>query len=292
VNYRQLVLDAIGTYPLIPAEDAWAMLVAGEPANRLWITFYPVPTLNPEVWIRSYASGQSADAFAPLQVRRPLDPAGSPIITAGNLILAGDAVTLQALAQAHQDLLAQTGDVEAPLHLWGTIQDAGGYSMLQLAGWEASFSIDPMAGLVDPSGAPYQWSGVIERQGDQAWLLTDEFQPVLGGETLQLPDLPAELASGTAVYVQGGLLGDRIEWSRIQERPAGEDGVPPVEPAVQASVDHVELIYLAPQTTLMAQIVAPDELRVLMPVWSFTGQLDNGAHFQIWVQAVAAEYVR
>jgi hypothetical protein len=292
LSYRRLVFDSVGSYPVIPAEDAWAMVVAGEPAGRLWFTLYPAASLNPNVWIRSYVSGQSADVFGPLQVRLPLDPAAPPVVTAGNLVLAGDPAALQALSQAYEDVLRGTGDVEAPVHLWGAVQDAGGYPVLQLAGWEASFSVDPIAGLVDPSGAPYQWSGVIERQGDRGLLLTDEFQPALGGQTFELPDLPAGLAAGTAVYVQGGLINGRIEWSRIQERPAEAGGVPPAAPAAQATVDQVELIYVAPQTTLIAQTAAPAELRVLMPVWSFTGYLDNGMRFQIWVQAVTSEYVR
>ena len=37
---------------------------------------------------------------------------------------------------------------------------------------------------------------------------------------------------------------------------------------------------------------APEELRVLMPIWRFSGQLDNGSSFQIWVQAVSSEYIR
>jgi hypothetical protein len=109
--------------------------------------------------------------------------------------------------------------------------------------------------------------------------------------TFELPNLPAELATGTVVYVQGGLVGETIEWSRIQVRPADETMVPPSAP-VQAIVNQVELIYLAPQTSLISQTATPEELRVLMPVWSIRGQLDNGASFEIWVQAISPEYLR
>jgi hypothetical protein len=226
-----------------------------------------------------------------LQVRRPIDPGDAPLITTGNLVIAGDPAVVQALAEAHRALLAQTGDVESPMHLWGTIRKAGGYSALQLEGWEASYSLDPMAGLLDSAGAPFQWSGVIQRRGAGALLLTDEYQPVLNAMTFELPNLPAELATGTVVYVQGGLVGETIEWSRIQVRPADETMVPPSAP-VQAIVNQVELIYLAPQTSLISQTATPEELRVLMPVWSIRGQLDNGASFEIWVQAISPEYLR
>lgn len=293
VSYHDYTFDNFGTYPVIPVQDAWQMLVAGEPKARLWYNFYPATSLNPKVWIKSYTTGQRADVFAPLQVRPPLDPAQAPIITVGSLVLTGGPSDLGSLAQSYEALVQQTLGVEAPMHVWGTVKDEGGYLTLQLEGWESVFSLDPMAGLLDTSGAPYQWAGVIQRHGDQGILLTDEFQPVLNGQTFQIFNLPVDLPAGAAVYVQGGLVGERIEWSLIQERPDDESIQSPRSATALATVEQVEMIYLAPQTTLMAETTAaPEELRVLMPVWRFSGHLDNGDGFQIWVQAVAAEYLR
>jgi hypothetical protein len=123
-----------------------------------------------------YAPDEPADIFAPMQVRRPSDPGDAPLIMTGNLVILGDSAEIQALGEAHQALLAQTGDVESPIHLWGTVREAGGYSTLQLEGWEASFTLDPLAGLLDSAGARSQWSGVIQREGSGALLLTDEYQ--------------------------------------------------------------------------------------------------------------------
>jgi hypothetical protein len=285
IDYRNFTFDSVGKYSLLTAQDAWQMLLSGEPKERLWYQFYPATSGNPRTWARMYTPDQQVDIFYHLTVHMPDDPTDAPFITSNNLMVNSDTVSLETLAQEYEVLLQNTMDVETPIHIWGVVQQVEGSQVLQLEGWDMPYHIDPMAGLQDASGAPYYWSGVVQRTESGNLLLADN------GLALELPDLPADVPDGMAVYVQGGKVGDRLEWSRIQERMDLQE-MPTQPAAIQANVEKVEFVYLAPQTTWMAQIAPPEELRMLMPVWRISGHTDQGAYFEVYVQAVGDEFLK
>jgi hypothetical protein len=238
--------------------------------------------------MRRYPVDQRADLFGSLRVLYPAEQGAALYVTMNGLVLAGDPGALQALVQANQALVRSSGDTEAPVHVWGQVQDTGGYLTLEVEGWENGFTMDPMAGWQDASGAPYYWSGTIEREGEQGLLLTDS------GRAVQVPDLPADLADGTAVFVQGGLAGDNLEWHTIQEAlideggnggNGGEGGM--------AVVEQVELIYYIPP----ADSIPPDSTlefayRCAQPVWRLSGHTGQRLAFEIYVQAVVDAYLK
>jgi len=301
--YRELDLYSVGEYPIISAQEAWEMVrmstsSSGDTSGRVWVRSRPaLPSWGefsagtPRYWTRRYPVGQRADLFGSLRVLYPAEPGDAPYVTMNGLVLTGDPGDLQTLARAYEALVHSSGDTETPLHAWGQVQDAGGYLTLEVEGWENGFTMDALAGWQDASGAPYYWSGTIQRQGDQGLLLTDS------GRAVQVPDLPADLADGTAVFVQGGLAGDNLEWHTIQEALVDEgpyDGAGVGQPVeVQAVVEQVELIYYIPP----ADSIPPDSAlefayRCAQPVWYLSGHTGQGLAFEVYVQAVAEAYLK
>jgi len=299
--YRDLDLRSVGEYPIISAQEAWDMVRmstsgSGETDGRVWHSRPALPAWGefsagtPRYWMRRYPAGQRADLFGSLRVLYPAEPGDALYVTMNGLVLTGDPRDLETLVQAYETLVHSSGDTETPLHVWGQVQDAGGYLMLEVEGWENGFTMDALAGWQDASGAPYYWSGTIERQGDPGLLLTDS------GRAVQVPDLPADLAAGTAVFVQGGLAGDNLEWHTIQEALVDEgpyDGAGVGQPVeIQAVVEQVELIYFIPP----ADSIPPDSTlefayRCAQPVWHLSGHTDQGLAFEVYVQAVVDAYL-
>jgi len=301
--YRDLDLHSVGEYPIISAQEAWDMVrmstsSSGDTSGRVWVRSRPaLPAWGefsagtPRYWMRRYPAGQRADLFGSLRVLYPAEPGDALYVTMNGLVLTGDPADLEALVQAYQALVHSSGDTETPLHVWGQVQDAGGYLTLEVEGWENGFTMDALAGWQDALGAPYYWSGVIQRQGDQGLLLTDS------GRAVQVPDLPADLADGTAVFVQGGLVGDSLEWHTIQEALVDEgpyDGAGVGQPVeIQAVVEQVELVYFIPP----ADSIPPDSTlefayRCAQPVWRLSGHTGQGLAFEVYVQAVADAYLK
>jgi hypothetical protein len=291
VSYHTFNLGSLGSYPIISAQEAWEILSAGEPLGRLW---YHVPSspagdpriANPRFWRREYEAGERMDVVGSITVWQSAT-GGPPYASINDLILSGD--TLQTLVDEYEALRASSLDTEAPMHVWGQTQAVGGYLGLQVEGWE-SLTFDSQQGWMSPSGLPYNWMGTIQREGDGGALLTSELMVIGGGETLQMPDLPSDLADGTFVYVQGIAGGDTLEWQVIQERAADEGVMPPPPPAaIQAVVEQVDLIYYASPLERMAQegLYADFGLRSVQPVWRFNGHTDQGAPFEVYVQAVS-----
>jgi hypothetical protein len=115
------------------------------------------------------------------------------------------------------------------------------------------------------------------------------------GLTVELPDLPADLAAGTPVYVSGNLWDGWLEWFIIQEHPADEGWMPTTEPLpaeIQASVEWIELVYLfGSLSNLTPEQYADPDYRSVQPVWRFSGHTDQGQTFEVLVQAVADSYL-
>jgi hypothetical protein len=281
--YQDFELQDMGSYPILSADNAWEILRDGSFESRVWYRESSNMTAwaewihaNPRYWAREYPLGGRVDLFGSLQVFYPTDPERMPAIRMNDLVLQGD---LEPLAQAYQQLMDRTGDQETPLHVWGTVQDAGQYRTLLVEGWEETTTAI--------------WLGTITHDGDMDFLLVED------GSTIQLPDLPPELTDGMSVFIQGGLWNDQLEWYIIQERPLDQGYGPPPgsfmgqENSVNASVDAVELIYFVPPMESFPQeLVSDPGSRAIQPIWHFTGHTDRGTAFEAYVQAVDGTYLR
>jgi hypothetical protein len=279
VTYHPFDLQSLGEYAILSAEEAWSLVASGESGGRVW---YEVEALswsgpqrdlrawNPPFWAREYPLGQPVDLFGPLSIVYAAQPGGSPHVVMNDLVLAGDDIS--ALVQAYQAQVESTMDTETPIHVWGEVGDAGGYRVLQVAGWESA------------AGLTAIWSGTVGRQGDLGLLLTGD------GLSFTLPDLPADLPDGAAVFVSGGQMGERLEWSIIQAQPAEMNPMPPggaQSTEVLAAVEGVELVYFASSPGELApESYADWSYRSVQPAWRFSGQTDGGIRFAVYVQAV------
>jgi hypothetical protein len=131
---------------------------------------------------------------------QPEEPGLDPLVTFANLPTRGE--KLAAFLQAFQ--------VADFMQVWGRVQeDAEGKRFFELEGWQLS---------------PYPdvtLSGVIHRQGEAVYLDSE-------GQSLRLPDVPAEVPGGAQVEVRGVVVeGSPIptfDWSFIQTGTTGEWG--------------------------------------------------------------------
>jgi hypothetical protein len=282
VRYWPLELDVLAEVPILSASEAWDILSANQPDERVWQ--YPYHRAeappwgewqhqNPTFWARFYVVGQQVHRFGVPRAWFPIKdmpegtPGGAPFLAIGDLVLAGD---VQSLAEHILDLYVK--EEWMYVHVWGEVQDTGEVQVLRLEGWE-------------PAEETY-WMGTVHRQGDQATLVTED------GRTIQLPDLPADIADGTQVSVSGGQEDDRLEWHVIQEMSYAEP--PPEQRAAetQLTVEQVDLVYLAlPPNVLPPERWAELSSRAVQPVWRFRGHSEEGTAFEYYVQAVTGAYV-
>jgi hypothetical protein len=281
-DYWPLELDVLAEYPILSAQEAWDILSAGQPDERVWRYPYRGTEMppwgewrhqNPRFWARSYTVGQHVHRFGtprawfPTQAVPEGASGGVPFLAVGNLVLTGDVRPLA-------DYILDRYTREEPMyaHVWGEVQDAGEVQALRLEGWE-------------PAEETY-WYGTVRRQGNQGVLAAED------GLTIQLPDLPADLVDGTQVSASGGQVDDRLEWHLAQEMRTAEP--PPERASVEMTlnVEQVDLVYLA----LPPNVLPPERwmelgYRAVQPVWRFRGHGDAGTAFEYYVQALKGAYV-
>ena len=256
--------QAVGSYPVLSAEQAWEILVAGQPSDQLSISYYPAQDGNPQYWGRVYPVGQVAHLFGAPTYLLAVEPGDAPYVLLNNLVLAGDVSGLLEYLQKNQGYI----------HAWGEVQEVDGTRQLHLAGWEA---FDEFSGYLD---------GTVRRSADGDFLeLSDDRQ-------LVLPDLPTDVPADIPIYAQGGLVGDTLEWFILQVHPADEGQMPPDLSLAQVVIDKVELVYLAPGLSSLPPGKAIDPAyRMLVPAWSFSGHITylDGTDliYRAYVQAVA-----
>jgi hypothetical protein len=288
MQYWPLELDVLAEYPILSAQEAWDILQGGQPDERVWQYPYRVAEMPPwgewrhqnaKFWARSYTAGQQIHRFGVPRAWFATEAAeateaapegasgGAPFLAIGDLVVTGD---VQSLAEYILGLYVN--EEWMYVHVWGEVQNVDEVQTLRLEGWE-------------PAEESYWW-GTVRRQGDQPTLITDD------GRTIQVPDLPADLADGTQVSASGGQQGDRLEWHVIQEMGYAES--PPEQRAAEErlTMEQVDLVYLAlPPNVLPPERFAEIGYRAVQPVWRFRGHSDGGTAFEFYVQAVAEAYV-
>ena len=207
VVYHALKLQPVGEYPIRSARAAWEALASGQPAVHMSVIVSGlVQTSTLQAWQRQYPPGQRADLYGYVQALQPADAGTLPFVSVNNLPLSGDLQTLISQASPGQFL-----------HIWGQMQrEASGVLTCNVSGWE-------------PSALPDEtFEGVIRRQGDKASLLVEKvisskLAPSKGsaqvGQSLVLPDPPANLADRARVSIRGVQVArpePTLEWWTIQ----------------------------------------------------------------------------
>jgi hypothetical protein len=255
--------QAVGSYPLISASQAWDILSAGQPAAQVSISYRPAQDGNPQYWGRVYQLGESAHLFGKPTHMLPVEAGATVYIKLNNLVLSGDLA----------DLSEYLEDGGGYIHAWGDVVEANGVHILELTGWEP---FDEFSGY---------YNGTLLRTGEADFLRLED------GRQLRLTDLPADVPADIPLYAEGGLVGETLEWFILQVHPADEGQLPPDLSQAQAVIDKVELVYLAPGLNNMPPDMALDPAyRMLIPAWRFSGTITNveGADlvYQAYVQAV------
>jgi len=254
--------QAVGSYPVLSAEQAWELLVTGQPSDQISISSYPTQDGNPQYWGRVYPVGQIAHLFGAPTYLLAADTGAPPYVQLNNLVLSGDVSGLLEYLQTNPGYI----------HAWGEVQEVNGTRQLQLSGWEP---FDEFSGYFD---------GTIRRTAN------GNFLELSDGRRLSLPDLPADVPADIPLYTQGGLVDNTLEWFILQVHPADEGQMPPDLSQAQAVIDKVKLVYLAPGLSNMPpDMVLDPAYRMLVPAWSFSGHITNAGEadliFRAYVQA-------
>jgi hypothetical protein len=256
--------QAVGSYPVISAEQAWELLQSGLPSDQLSVSYYPTQDGNPRYWGRVYPTDQTAHLFGAPTYLLPTESGSAPYVEMNNLVLAGDVSGLFEYLQSNQGYI----------HAWGEVQEVNGTRQLQLAGWEP---FDEFSGY---------FNGTVRRTSE------GDFLELSDGSLVHLTDLPADVPADIPLYAQGGLVDDTLEWFILQVHPSDEGQMPPDLSKAQAVIDKVELVYLAPGLSSMPPEIGFDpSYRMLVPVWSFSGHITNADGidlvYRAYVQAAA-----
>lgn len=279
---------AVGDYPLISAEEAWQLAQGTPDYLRVFHNIYTDPATWPvdmgqtpsdyRYWSRTYLNGENVTMYFYPIVYLSADGSTAPLVRAGEFNLIASEADIQTMVDnANQNI-----------RLIGVVQGDTLYNQ--------SIQVTSLEVLGD-----YQeWQsrqGVIRRADGQTYLDTAE------GETIIIPNAPADLPDGTEVYVNGpsieaGEPYGTFIWMGIDkvivysEDPAVfEPGLYPTPvPISQVNIDKAELIYSYSYTP------SPDGTGPggtwIQPTWRFTGTTDTGEIVELLVQAVAPEFLQ
>jgi hypothetical protein len=285
-------IETVGTYPLRSAESAWQLILDGVTANR--IAFNIVPDFDrmpqspepssepPQFWPRTYQPGQEAHLYMMTTVYRAAEGDGVPLVRMGEFTLHASGDTLHAIAD----------QVNETVHVWGQIGSDG--KTMEVTGWEAV-----------PEMTPLYLEGTVQRQEDQTLLSSNT------GDTFILPHAPDGLPDGLEVFVFAWTSRDvgqaypALDWQNIDEKKAMEPvsaepgpvaDAPAFDPYTfaQVTINQVEFAYyyspvFAEGNRPVVGYEPPPGL--LQPVWKFAGVTDNGDTIELFVRAVAPEYL-
>jgi hypothetical protein len=197
-HYASRTFRPLLELPIRSAAEAWQLFLNNTvPNGYRYVVNPPEKTNNYRVWQRSYPTGQRIDLYGYRSVYQPLEPANPSLAFLTDWLVTGD----QAASYASQDLPSDF------LHAWGQLQpDEQGRLTFQIEGWEVSPYEDMLP------------SGKIERQGEQAFLVSDQGR-------YQLLDAPAELEDGMSANARGvSPDGKTFDWSYIDNNQFQDGG--------------------------------------------------------------------
>jgi hypothetical protein len=281
-------LAPIGDYPLRPAESAWQMIVnEGIDFNRSfytiqmpldWTATTPLPDPDQDryrYWERSFAEGETITIYPFPVVFQPVNSDVAPRVLVERYTLQADRAELAAIA-AH---------ASQQIYVRGVLRNAAG--------------ADPILELVEWAAAPNQEytyrNGTIQRNGEEVFLLTEE------GETILIPNAPADLPEAESVYVNGWLvetmadgslafnwqgIGRNVEFEQEPEVIITEESDP--YQISQVIMTEVDLIYTV---NAIYEENNNSSRFIMQPVWRFKGTTNNNEVIEIFVQAVEESYL-
>jgi hypothetical protein len=308
VSYQvQRNAEILGRYPIISAQEAWAILQSGVVDNNVFYQFVARPELAIEEpvaiedpaaglyqsWVREYAPGDEVHLYDWPVVYMPVDGDSNPRIQLRNFIVQADTSTLNALVER----------VGQQTHVWGQVGADG--TTLELAGWE-------------PIGQNFQpvttGQGTISRNGDQM-LFTDTNT----GEIFIVPNAPRDLEDGTEVYLFAWAARDlgeaypALDWENIDKIvniPPGEEVLqvePPIEEPILIDEPFEPFTYesftanavsLAYYTTYSWPTNENGEISydgqptvIVQPTWKFSGETNDGYLVEFFVQAIQPQFL-
>ncbi len=296
VSYQVMKnLENLGTYPLIPATEAWSKLQAGIGSNSIPYIINPPgsgaeliqsgPVINDfQSWQREYQPGELVQLYGWPTVYLPASGSGTARVQLFPFLLASEAEILNQIAE----------NVGQQVTVEGVVGDDG-----------RTVTVNNWAQVEEQE--PISTQGIIRRDGE--WVLLE----ALDGQTYILPSVPADVPDGIEAFVfawssqQTGEAFPLLQWesiSKVVDASGGEPAVAeplPVESAgepldfANVTVEGVELAYYVtylfstdPQTEQVSE-----QVTILMqPVWRFTGTADSGESIEFFVQAVSEEYIQ
>ncbi len=295
VSYQPLnQLSNIGVYPLRSAEEAWQKLLdEGVDYQSVSFITYPGPDWTPPVqkpyvdpyadlfksWQREYKEGDTITMYPYLTVHVAVDGQAAPRIQADQYLVLGSDADLRAMAEyAYQQV-----------RITGIVRQTDTQLAVELQSWEP---VDPDVFQFLP-GLP----GTIRLVDGRVQFNSDS------GETFTLDQPPADIADGERVYLYGwrtvGPDGQpSFSWQnmdRIVDIPPVTDAPLP-EPDVfepyrinEATINSIDLVYIfTPTFDENFQLTQ----FIVQPAWRFSGVTDGKEIINIFVQAVAPEYVQ
>jgi hypothetical protein len=178
VTYRDNDFEAVGSYPILSAQEAWDRLLGPEAAQRLQYVILAAPQpYTYRRWTPRPSAGENTDLYGYASVIQG-DP---PLVQINNLTLGG----------AYQELAADPHPGKL-LHLWGMAANGpDGQPVFFVQRWEVS-----------PLEEQYLTGNIISRE-DSLWLAADD------GRSLRLPYTPADIPVGEMAVVRGVIAPDQ-----------------------------------------------------------------------------------
>ncbi len=197
LDYNVLFFEESGTYPIISAEDAWQKSLSSDMPKGVESGSRLYPSETNQIWLREYPQIQRVELFGYLEILQPAEANTSVLMFFNNYVLKGNTQGLE-----------QGGNLGQFMQIWGQFQsDKNGNPNFLVEGWQ-------------PSTFPDQTlEGVIQRQGDQGYLVTTD-------KELLIPGLPSDVPDGMKVYVRCIVLETEasLEWSTISTATGGGGG--------------------------------------------------------------------
>jgi hypothetical protein len=245
--------EALGSYPIISAQEAWERVLS--PTTMSGLEAYSISggAESRHTWQREYPLDTEVELFGYAQSYPAVDASSPPLIFFKDFPVSGN---IQGLAEAAES--------NRFIQSWGQFQlDDQGRRSFQMTGWQGSFFPDQ------------HLQGTVERQDGQVYLVT-------ANQRLRLPDAPDDLPDGKLIAAQGVVLEDpesTLEWSSLGGGGGGGGGGgsgfaelnldgPPVTPVQPAQ----------PEPTPLALVSIGQRLEgVQGQVMIFVNQYDDGS---------------
>ena len=187
----------LGSFAIRSPQDAWQKVISPDLQMGMEMSKRS-PFSGWYIFQRSHPVRQQVEFYGYLEVLKPVEAGGTPQFFI-------DQVPLRGNTQGMAEVIEPQLFVQA----WGEFQPGEtGQRLFQVEGWQAS----PL---------PHEEKiGVVQHEGDKAYLVTDT-------QKLLLPDLPAKVKDGDQVSASGVVLQEpepTIEWEWLNPHPFGGGG--------------------------------------------------------------------